>query len=171
MANTHAVVNLTSAAAWDVDSLNLVGICAGADIDNGNFVTLGDMNVDATSKVVGGYEFAVTSATTTSADYIVATPVVGSDIEMQIHSDPRYFYNKAGQPMSVKRLLIGDCIEVTAAAFSTAPTVGASTHAKVTAGKLVAQANDTGAQFKILGVVNLDIGQDIVPAYVLMKIA
>ena len=72
--------------------------------------------------------------------------------------------------MSVKRLLPGDCIEVTGAAFSTAPTVGTSTHAKVTAGKLVAQANDTGAQFKILGVVKVDVGQEQVDAFVLMKL-
>ena len=170
MANTHAIVNLTHAACWDVDSLNLVGICAGADIDNGNFVTLGDITRDASSQVIGGYEFAVTSASTDSADYIVATPVVGTDIDMQIYNDPRYFYNKKGQPMSVKRLLAGDCIEVTGAAFSTAPTVGTSTHAKVTAGKLVAQANDTGAQFKILGVVKVDVGQEQVDAFVLMKL-
>ena len=72
--------------------------------------------------------------------------------------------------MSVKRLLAGDCIEVTGAAFSTAPTVGTSTHAKVAAGKLVAQANDTGAQFKILGVVKVDVGQEQVDAFVLMKL-
>ena len=170
MANTHAVVNLTHAACCDVDSLNLVGICADADIDNGNFVTLGDITRDPSSQVIGGYEFAVTSASTASADYIVAPPVVGTDIDMQIYSDPRYFYNKKGQPMSVKRLLAGDCIEVTGAAFSTAPTVGTSTHAKVAAGKLVAQANDTGAQFKILGVVKVDVGQEQVDAFVLMKL-
>lgn len=170
MANTHAVVNLTHAACSDVDSLNLVGICAGADIDNGNFVTLGDITRDPSSQVIGGYEFSVTSATTTSSDYIVATNMVGTDIDMQIYSDPRYFYNKKGQPMSVKRLLAGDCIEVTGAAFSTAPTVGTSTHAKVAAGKLVAQANDTGAQFKILGVVKVDVGQEQVDAFVLMKL-
>lgn len=169
MAN-HAVVNLTHAAAWDVDSLNFVGICTANDVDNGNFVTLGAINADSDTTVIKGYEFTVTSASTTSGDYIVATPVVGDTIEMQIHDDPRNFYNAQGKPMSVKKLLAGDCIEVTKEAFSTAPTVGTSTHATVAAGKLVAAASASNAAFKILGIRKMDIGQELVDAFVLMKL-
>ena len=51
----HTIFNGTHCAYWDVDSYNMVGIAA-ADIDNGTFLTLGDMKLkDAT----GGYEFTV----------------------------------------------------------------------------------------------------------------
>ena len=89
---------------------------------------------------------------------------------MQLFDDPRYFYNKAGQPMSVKHLEIGDCIEVSNECFSTAPTLGTSTYASVASGKLVA-GTTTSAPFKILGQHNVDIGGQSVVTWVLMKVA
>lgn len=169
MAN-HGVINTTHSTCWDTDAKNFVGICADADIDNGSFVTLGNIKRDNATQLIEGYEFNVTSATTTSADYVVATPVVGSTLLMQISNDPRNFYNQKGNPMSVKRLETADCIEVSADCFSTAPTVGTSTHAKVVAGKLVAQADDTGAHFQILGATKIDIGQELIDGYLLMKL-
>lgn len=171
MAN-HGVVNGTHCAFWDVDALNLVGICAGADIDNGNFVTLGDINKvesGAAEDALKGYEFAVTSASTTSSDYIVATPPLGYDLDAAIYNDPRYFFNAKGKPMSVKRLLVGDCIEVSEACFSTAPTAGTSTHAAVAAGKLVAGTTSSDP-FKILGYRLIDIGQEQIKMWILMKL-
>lgn len=166
MANNHGVIIGTSCAFWDVDSLNLCGHAA-TDMDNGTFVTLG--NIDNTSGVLDAYEFTVTAGT--GSDYVIATPPVGNDYDMQLNDDPRYFYNKAGEPMSVKRLLIGDCIEVTDACFSTVPTLGTSTVATVTAGKLVAAASGDSAPFKILAQKTIDIGGESVRSWVLMKVA
>ena len=136
-------------------------------MDNGNFVALGDIvNVNG---VVDEYVFNVTAGST--GDYVIGTPPVGYDFEMQLYDDPRYFYNKAGLPMSVKRLDIGDCIEVSDACFSTVPTLGTSTVATVSSGKLVAAASGNSAPFKILGQKNIDIGGEAVRTWVLMKIA
>ena len=164
MPNTHGVFVGTHCAFWDVDSKNLVGIAA-ADMDNGNFVTLGD--ILNTNGVVDEYVFSVTAGST--GDYVICTPPVGYDLDMQLFDDPRYFYNKAGLPMSVKRLDIGDCIEVSDACFSTVPTLGTSTVATVSSGKLVAAAGGL-APFKILGQKTMDIGGDSIRTWVLMKI-
>ena len=165
MAN-HGVFIGTHCAFWDVDSKNLVGISSGADFDNGNFVTLGD--IVNTNGVIDEYVFNVTAGST--GDYVVATPPVGYDFEMQLYDDPRYFYNKRGLPMSVKHLEIGDCIEVTEACFSTAPTLGTSTVASVSSGKLVAASSGADAPFKILGQKHIDIGGEAVDTWVLMKV-
>ena len=165
MANNHGFIIGTHCAFWDVDSLNLVGIDASHDIDNGTFVALGDML--NTIGVIDEYVFAVSAAS--ASDYVVATPPVGYDLEMQLFEDPRYFYNKQGQPMSVKHLQVGDCIEVDENCFSTAPTTGTSTYAAVTSGKLVAGTTATDP-FKILGEHSVDIGGTAVKTWVLMKV-
>ena len=36
----HGIVNTTNMMCWDVDALNMVGINATTDIDNGTLVTL-----------------------------------------------------------------------------------------------------------------------------------
>ena len=166
MPNTHGVFVGTHCAFWDVDSKNLVGIAA-TDMDNGNFVTLGD--ILNTNGVVDEYVFSVTAGST--GDYVIGTPPVGYDLDMQLFDDPRYFYNKAGLPMSVKRHDIGDCIEVSDACFSTVPTLGTSKVATVAAGKLVAAASGANAPFKILGQKTMDIGGDSIRTWVLMKVA
>lgn len=164
--NTHAIFNGTHCAFWDVDSYNLVGI-AGTDMDNGTFVDLGEIGLAND----GGYEFTVTP-TTTSADFVCATPPQGYGVAAQVYVDPRYFTNEIGKPISVKHLLKYDCIEVDAAAFTTAP-VTANTYAKVTAGgKLTAQTGNgsSDAQFKILGTHTIDCGSELVPTWILQKI-
>lgn len=165
MAN-HGVFIGTHCAFWDVDSKNLVGINSSTDFDNGNFVALGD--IVNTTGVIDEYVFAVTAGST--SDYVIATPPVGYDFEMQLYDDPRHFYNKKGLPMSVKHLEIGDCIEVTDECFSTAPTLGTSTVASVSSGKLVAAASGADAPFKILGQKSIDIGGESVITWVLMKV-
>ena len=163
MAKNHVVFNGTHCAFWDVDSYNLVGI-ATSDIDNGTFLTLGDMSPAED----GAYEFTVTAGV--NADLIAGTPAVGYDAIGQIYDDPRYFTNEVGKPISVKRLIKGDFIELTGGAFTAEPST--NKYAKVVAaGKLTAQAADTGADFKIVGTRTMDIGGELVPTYVLMKLA
>lgn len=163
MAKNHTVFNGTHAAFWDVDSLNLVGIAA-ADIDNGTFLTLGAMSPAGD----GAYEFTVTVGA--NADLIAGTPPQGYNVDAQVYDDPRYFTNVAGKPISVKRLIKGDCIELSEGAFTAAPAT--NKYAKVVAGgKLTAQAADTGADFQIIGVRTMDIGGEFIPTYVLMKLA
>ena len=163
MAKNHIVFNGTHAAFWDVDSLNLVGI-ATTDIDNGTFLTLGAMS----PKNDGAYEFTVQAGV--NADLIAGTPPQGYNVDAQVYDDPRYFTNEAGKPISVKRLIKGDCIELSEGAFTAAPAT--NKYAKVvTGGKLTAQADNTNADFQIVGVRTMDIGGEFIPTYVLMKLA
>lgn len=161
----HTIFNGTHCAYWDVDSYNMVGIAA-ADIDNGTFLALSDMKLkDAT----GGYEFTVSVGQ--NADLIAGTPEVGYGLEEQIYADPRYFTNKAGKPISVKRLVKGDCIEVSVDAFTVAPN---TTHlgAKVQkTGKLTSQVDVTDADFQILSTHTIDVGGELVKTWILMKLA
>lgn len=163
MAKNHIVFNGMHCAFWDVDAYNMVGIAA-ADIDNGTFLTLGDMSPAQD----GAYEFTVTADV--SADLIAGTPPQGYNVDAQVYDDPRYFTNEAGKPISVKRLVKGDVIELTVGAFTEAP--AANKYAKVvTNGKLTAQSSDTNADFKIEGTENISIGGEAVTGYILRKLA
>lgn len=162
MAKNHTVFNGTHAAYWDVDSLNLVGIAA-ADIDNGTFLNLGAMSPNSD----GAYEFTVTAGA--NPELVAGTPPQGYNVDAQVYDDPRYFTNEAGKPISVKRLLKGDCIEVSAGAFTAEPTT--ETYANVqTTGKLTATSTAANAHFQILGARTMDIGGEFVKTWVLMKL-
>lgn len=163
MAKNHIVFNGMHCAFVNVDAYNMVGIAA-ADIDNGTFLTLGEMS-PATD---GAYEYTVTAGVST--DLIAGTPPQGYGIEAQVYDDPRYFTNEAGKPISVKRLVKGDVIELTVGAFTADPST--NKYAKVVdGGKLTAQAADTGADFKIEGTENISIGGEAVVGYILRKLA
>lgn len=163
MAKNHIVFNGMHCAFWDVDAYNMVGIAA-ADIDNGTFLTLGDMSPAQD----GAYEFTVTAGVST--DLIAGTPPQGYNVDAQVYDDPRYFTNEAGKPISVKRLVKGDVIELTVGAFTTDP--AANKYAKVVAGgKLTAQSSDANADFKIEGTENISIGGEAVTGYILRKLA
>lgn len=161
--NTHAIFNGTHCAFWDVDAYNYVGIST-TDMDNCTFVALGDIGL----KSDGGYEFAVTA--TNSPDLICGTPAQGYGIDAQVYDDPRYFYNEAGKPISVKRLVKGDCIEVSLPAFTADP--AANGYAAVQAsGKLTGQAAAANAHFAILGTHTIDCGAELVKTWILQKLA
>ena len=126
--NTHGYVSLMRGAATNVDSFNRVGIYTTSDLDNGVLVTLGDIT-KATDGTVTAFNYAVTpaAANTTGSVWLVNTPEVGTNIEMQMMSDPRYFYNEKGRPMSLKYLNPKtDIIEADAGCFvgGTLPTTG-----------------------------------------------
>lgn len=163
MVKNHIILNGTHCAYWDVDSLNLVGIAA-TEIDNGTFLNLGAMSPNSD----GAYEFTVTAGA--NPDLIAGTPPQGYNVDAQVYDDPRYFTNEAGKPISVKRLIKGDCIELSEGAFTAAPAT--NKYAKVvTGGKLTAQADNINADFQIVGVRTMDIGGEFIPTYVLMKLA
>jgi len=177
MAKTHAIVNTTSCACWDVDALNHAGIYATADVDNGTLVTLVKINRDDTSANIKGYEYEVTPAAENATNvFIVDSPEVGYSLEQQIYVDPREFYNEAGKPMSIKNLMDGgvDCVEVDAVAFTdgTLPTaaqagqyVGVAANGKFAAPTAAAPA--AGAYFRVEGLHSIACGPDIVPTVVL----
>ena len=173
MPNTHAVCNTMHCACWDVDSYNRVGIYA-QDADNGMMFTCG--NVAKTGNKVTGYQFTVSlPAANATGLWMARTPIPGTSsmLETQVYGDPRYFYNEAGKPISLKYLVPTDVVEVTAPAFSTgnAPTDHATyTYVTVgTDGKLavVESAPAQGTYFRILGEGVIDCGQDLPVSYIL----
>ena len=121
----HGYVNTMSCACWNIDAQKICGI-AETDIDNGTFVVLGEMALN--DDVPGGFEYNVLVANGDSDHvWLVRTPEVGDDIDMQMSNDPRKFYNKAGKPMSLCYMNAGyDHIEMTAEAFESGelPEVG-----------------------------------------------
>lgn len=174
MAGNHAIVNTTKICAWDVDALNLCGI-AEVDLDNGALVTLSNITKDTVSGAIEGYQYAVAPATASSKGvWVVDTPEVGATLEDAYLADPRYFYNKAGKPMSLRYLMpMVDCIEVDARCFASGvlPTnaaigqfVGTAASGKLGAPQSSAPAS---AYFRVEGLHTIDVGQELVPTVVL----
>ena len=171
MAKNHSFINTTRCTCWNVDAYNACGV-AQSDMDNGQFVSLGAIQLNAA--VPGGYEFAVAAPASNATNlWVIDTPEVGIGAD-NIYDDPRYFYNVAGRPMSLRYLNpIVDYIEVPASAFSTAPVDGTSKFASVgTDGRLVAAtgAPAQGTYFALVGTHTIDIGLEAVKTYILQCI-
>ena len=168
MANTHSFV-IRTLDDWQNDAINCAGICTTSDLDNGQFVTRGALGLKAN----GGYEFTCALPTANATDlWLVEKPAVGSTVEQQEMSDPRYFYNPKGTAFSIKGLTAGRTfLEVPASAFATAPTDGTSKFATVnTNGRLVAatgSAPASGTYFTIEATHTVDIGIEAVPTWIL----
>lgn len=164
--NTHSFV-IRTLENWQDDSINCAGV-ANVDLDNGQFVTRGALGLTAN----GGYEFTCALPTANATDlWLVEKPAVGTTIEMQEMSDPRYFYNPAGSTFSIKGMTANrSFIEVPVSAFTTAPTDGTSKFASVdTNGRLVAAntAPASGTYFSIEATHTVDIGYEAVKTYIL----
>lgn len=172
MANTHAVVNTTNCSCWDVDAMKIAGIYATGDLDNGVFVTLGDMNLSDADEIMG-YEYNVVPADDESVHcYMIRTPEVGASIEMQVMADPRYFYNEAGRPLSLCWIAPHiDHIEIDANGFVGGALPEKDAYVGIgTGGKLVAleQAPQTDVTyFRCVGFHSMDVGQALIPTAVL----
>lgn len=166
MANTHSFV-IRTLDDWQNDAINCAGI-ADVDLDNGQFVTRDALGL----KTDGGYEFACALPEANATDlWLVEKPAVGTTIEMQEMSDPRYFYNPKGSTFSIKGMTANrSFIEVPVSAFTTAPTNDTYKFASVdTNGRLVAatEAPATGTYFSIEATHTVDIGYEAVKTYIL----
>ena len=170
----HTICNTTNMMCWDVDALNMVGINATTDIDNGTLVTLTKIAKTEAGDITG-YQYEVAPASANAVNvWLVATPEIGKTLEMQVHDDIRYFYNKAGLPMDIKGIVAGfDCFEVDATAFAngTLPTnsqvgqfCGVATNGKFTA---PAASVASGATFRVEGLHTITCGADEVKTAVL----
>ena len=165
MANTHSYVSTMRCACENVDAFNRVGIYADGDLDNGVFVTLTGIN-KGSDKVVKGFEYTVAPASATSSGvWLVATPEVGTTLEQQMMSDPRYFYNVQGRPMSLKFLNPKtDIIEVDAHCFASGSLPTTEGYVTIGAGgKLVASgsAADAGkTYFSVVGFNTVAVGME-----------
>ena len=170
----HGIVNTTAMMCTNVDALNMVGINATTDIDNGTLVTLTKIAKTEAGDITG-YQYEVAPAAANAVNvWLVATPEIGKTLEMQVHDDIRYFYNKAGLPMDIKGIVAGfDCFEVDATAFAngTLPTnsqVGQFC-AVANNGKFAAPAASvtSGATFRVEGLHTITCGADEVKTAVL----
>lgn len=165
MANTHSYVSTMRCACENVDAFNRVGIYADGDLDNGVFVTLTGIN-KGNDKMVKGFEYTVAPASATSYGvWMVNTPEVGTTLEQQMLSDPRYFYNAKGRPMSLKFLNPKtDIIEVNAGAFVSGNLPTTEGYATIGAGgKLVAAgaAPEAGkTYFSVVGFNTVAVGME-----------
>lgn len=173
MANNHGYVSTTSCMCWDVDALNRAGVYAAGNLDNGVFVTITVPVVD-TNEMITGYQFPVTPATAESTHvWLVNSPEVGSTLEQQLLADPREFYNKAGDGMSLKYLMPHvDCIEVDKNCFASGalPTTSQNFVTIGANGKLVAatSAPSTGLPyFSVIGYKDIAVGMDSMKVAVL----
>ena len=166
--NNHSFV-IRTLDDWQNDAINCAGICTTSDLDNGQFVTRGALGL----KTDGGYEFACALPGANATDlWLVEKPAVGSTIEQQEMSDPRYFYNPKGSAFSIKGLTAGRTfIEAPASAFSTVPTDGTSKFATVdTNGRLVAATSapsGAGTYFSIEATHSVEIGNESVKTWIL----
>ena len=164
--NVHGYVSTMRASCENIDAFNRVGIYSTGDLDNGVFVTLTGINKGSSDKVIKGFEYTVAPASDASSGvWLVATPEVGTTLEQQMMSDPRYFYNAKGRPMSLKFLNPKtDIIEVDANCFASKalPT----TEGFVTigeGGKLVAASVAPGAgktYFSVVGFNTVAVGME-----------
>ena len=166
MANTHSYVSTMRCACENVDAFNRVGIYSTGDLDNGVFVTLTGIN-KGNDKVVKGFEYTVAPASATSYGvWLVATPEVGTTLEQQMMSDPRYFYNVQGRPMSLKFLNPKtDIIEVDANCFASKTLPNTEGYVTIGAnGKLVASASapEGGGKtyFSVVGFNTVAVGME-----------
>ena len=164
--NTHGYVSTMRASCENVDAFNRVGIYSTGDLDNGVFVTLTGIN-KGNDKVVKGFEYTVAPATSTSYGvWLVATPEVGTTLEQQMMSDPRYFYNVQGRPMSLKFLNPKtDIIEVDANCFASKTLPNTEGYVTIGAnGKLVASASapEGGGKtyFSVVGFNTVAVGME-----------
>ena len=167
MANTHGYVSTMRCACENVDAFNRVGIYSDGDLDNGVFVTLTGINKGSSDKVVKGFEYTVAPASATSYGvWLVATPEVGTTLEQQMMSDPRYFYNAKGRPMSLKFLNPKtDIIEVDANCFASKTLPNTEGYVTIGAnGKLVASASapEGGGKtyFSVVGFNTVAVGME-----------
>ena len=165
MANTHSYVSTMRCACENVDAFNRVGIYSTGDLDNGVFVTLTGINKGA-DNAVKGFEYNVAPASATSYGvWLVNPPEVGTTLEQQMMSDPRYFYNAKGRPMSLKFLNPKtDIIEVDAHCFASGSLPTTEGYATIgTGGKLVASASAADAgktYFSVVGFNTVAVGME-----------
>ena len=168
--NNHSFV-IRTLDDWQNDAINCAGI-ATVDLDNGQFVTRGALGL----KTNGSYEFACALPSANATDlWLVEKPAVGSTIEQQEMSDPRYFYNPQNRAFSIKGLTAGRTfIEVPASAFAASKdpkTVGETAKfASVdTNGRLVAVASapESGTYFSIEAIHSVEIGNESVKTWIL----
>ena len=163
--NVHGYVNTMRCACENVDAFNRVGIYSTGDLDNGVFVTLTGIN-KGNDKVVKGFEYTVAPASATSYGvWLVATPEVGTTLEQQMMSDPRYFYNAKGRPMSLKFLNPKtDIIEVDANCFASKTLPTTESYVTIGAnGKLVAGSAPEGTgktYFSVVGFNTVAVGME-----------
>jgi hypothetical protein len=168
MAMNHAILDGSSTMYWDNDALNIAGVCATADLDNGQLVSLQKIN-----RITGTGEAGADNV------WIVASPEVGYDLESQLHDDPRYFFNPKGKAMSVKALMGGvDVIKVTKEVFATNafPAAGdvdkfIPVGANGKYGAVQASAPASGAYFRVEGFGTFTCGMEEVPAVYLRCMA
>ena len=164
--NVHGYVSTMRASCENVDAFNRVGIYSTGDLDNGVFVTLTGINKGSSGNAVKGFEYTVAPATTTSSGvWLVATPEVGTTLEQQMMSDPRYFYNAKGRPMSLKFLNPKtDIIEVDANCFASTTLPTSEGYVTIGAnGKLVAGSAPEGAgktYFSVVGFNTVAVGME-----------
>lgn len=164
--NVHGYVSTMRCTCENVDAFNRVGIYSDGDLDNGVFVTLTGIN-KGVDNVVKGFEYTVAPASDASSGvWLVNTPEVGTTLEQQMMSDPRYFYNAKGRPMSLKFLNPKtDIIEVDAHCFASGylPTTEQGFATIGTNGKLVAAAAAPGAgktYFSVVGFNTVAVGME-----------
>lgn len=181
MANT--VLVLTRIAADNVDAYNRSAI-ATVDVMNGEVVTL---ETGLSTTAGKPFVFNATPLADVNAHkqyWMACSPEVnvtadGALYYKGINVDPRAYTNRANVEFDVFAVQIGDIVQVSAPFFAANFDPGTVTNATVVeydatnsgfTAKTVATASYEGIQFSILKTFPLNIGQERVPAWLLMRI-
>jgi hypothetical protein len=123
MATTHVIFQKGKLASTHIDAYLRSVKCA-TDLDNGNLVRI--TGLETGEKDLWTASTPTTASITAEEVYIVDEPVrnlIGGSYAIDVQ-DPREFYVPAGLAARVRKLTVGDTCYVSAAGFSSTPTVG-----------------------------------------------
>jgi len=165
MATTHAIFKTGKMASKHIDSY-LRNVQSTSNLDNGNVVILTGLVSGQTDLWVG----ATPSDVTAQEVFIIDDPVrnlISGSYAIDV-VDPREFYVPAGRACRARKLVMGDTCYVSAAAFASAPTVGAYAVPANGALTLAPAANLSGSTkvaFKVVATETFYVGMTTVSGY------
>lgn len=154
MATTHAIFKTGKMASKHIDSY-LRNVQSASDLDNGSLVILTGLVTGQPDLWVG----ATPSDVTAQEVFVIDDPVrnlINGSYAIDV-VDPREFYVPAGRACRARKLVMGDSCYMSAAAFASAPTVGAYAVPANGAFTLAPAANLTGATLVAFKVIATDV--------------
>lgn len=166
MANTHVIFEPGKMASRELDSY-LKSVQAHADLDNGNIVAITGLVTGENDLYVSAAPSDVTADDMYIVDSVKRTLINGK-WSLDFVADVREFYIPEDYSARVRKLMVGDTCYISAAGFSSAPTVGQYAVPANAALTLAPAADLTGATliaFKVVAAHTFTVGSESVSGY------